>query len=370
MITADDHAFMARALVLASKAAASTDPNPAVGCLIVRSNEVLGEGFTRPAGGSHAEIVALNAASDQAVDATVYVSLEPCSHTGRTGPCTAALIAARVARVVYAVEDPNPAVAGKGIAQLRAAGIEVAGPLLATEAERVNRGFFSRMQRGRPWVCCKMAASLDGRTALANGASQWITGADARADVHRWRARSSAVMTGIGTVIADDPGMNARADDLDIDVLQPLRIVLDSTLRMPPDAAILSLPGDVIVFAGEESGVDAAKRRVQLEAAGAHIECVAASPRLDLAAVMARLGELEINTVWLEAGPELAGAMLAAGLVDELVLYLAPCLLGADARGLFELPALERLEDRYSLQIESMRQIGSDIRICATIEGS
>lgn len=370
MITAADHALMARALVLAAKGVASTDPNPAVGCLIVKHGEVRGEGFTRPAGGNHAEIEALNAAGDQAAGATVYVSLEPCAHTGRTGPCTAALIGAGVARVVYAIEDPNPAVAGQGLAQLRAAGIEVEGPLLAAEAGRINRGFFSRMQRGRPWVCCKMAASLDGRTALANGASQWITGADARADVHRWRARSSAVMTGIGTVLADDPRLNARADDLDIDVLQPLRIVVDSKLRMPADAAMLSVPGDVIVFTGDESGDDTARRREQLEAAGARIECVSASPRLDLAAVLARLGELEINTVWLEAGPILAGAMLAAGVVDELVLYLAPCLLGTDARGLFELPALERLDDRYALAIVSMRQIGPDIRICATTEGS
>jgi len=367
MTSAEDYAFMARALVLAERASASADPNPAVGCLIVAGDEVVGEGFTQPAGGNHAEIEALNAAAARAAGATAYVSLEPCAHTGRTGPCTAALIAARIARVVYAIRDPNPSVAGRGIRQLADAGIAVDGPLLEREAESLNRGFFSRMQRGRPWVRCKMAASLDGRTALANGASQWITGEAARRDVQRWRARSSAVMTGIGTVLADDPALTARPDDLAIDVRQPQRVVLDTSLRTPPAAKTLALPGDVLVFAGAGEDSGQAARRRALEAAGAVVETVAAPGRLDLAAVVARLAAREINSVWLEAGPTLAGAMLAAGLVDELILYLAPCLLGSDARGLFDLPALERLEDRHALDVSSVRQLGEDLRICARI---
>jgi len=367
MTNDDDRVWMARAIEVAGQAIASADPNPAVGCVLVRNGQLLGEGFSQRAGGNHAEIEALKAAGERAAGATAYVSLEPCAHTGRTGPCTAALIAAGVSRVVYAVEDPNPLVAGRGLRQLVEAGIEVAGPLLAREAEAVNRGFFARMRRGRPWLSCKMAASLDGRTALANGISQWITGAEARRDVQRARACASAVMTGIGTVLADDPALNARPDDMHIDVLQPVRVILDSTLRTPPAAKTLSLPGDVIVFSGDDSDAAMTARRRALTAAGVRVESVPAAPRLDLDAVMQRLGELGLNTVWLEAGPTLAGALIAAGLVDELILYLAPCLLGSDARGLFALPSLERLEDRYALTIDSLCQIGADLRIQASL---
>lgn len=364
MTDADDHALMARAIALAERAVASADPNPAVGCVIVNGNQVVGEGFTQRPGGNHAEIEALNAAGDSAAGSTVYVSLEPCAHTGRTAPCAQALIDARVARVFFAVEDPNPAVAGKGARLLAAAGIATQSPLLEQPARAVNRGFFSRFVRRRPWMRLKMAASLDGRTALANGESQWITGSAARRDVHRWRARSSAVMTGIGTVLADDPSLSARWSDADIDVVQPARVIVDSGLNTPSAAKTLELDGEVIIFAGTASG-DAASRQQRLLEAGARIETVDAEPRCDLAAVADRLAALEFNTVWIEAGPVLAGAMLAAGLVDELVLYLAPSLLGNDARGLFELPALEHLDQRMQLRIDDLRKFGDDLRIIA-----
>ena len=365
-----DRGFMARALELGARGAASTDPNPAVGCVIVRDGRIVGEGFTQPAGGNHAEIEALAAAGAEAAGATVFVSLEPCAHTGRTGPCTRALIDARVARVVYAVEDPNPLVAGKGAQALRAAGIVVESPLLAAEAEAQNRGFFARMRRGRPWVRVKLAASLDGRTALANGRSQWLTGEAARRDVHAWRARSSAVMTGIGTVLADDPELTARTGELGIRVLQPRRIVVDSRLRTPPAAKLFAAPagGEAIVFAGATAAGDE-RRRSALERVGARVEAVAASPHCDLAAVVARLGALEINSVWVEAGPTLSGALLAAGLVDELILYYAPCLLGDSARGMFALPEVSRLEERYGLVVDDVDRIGDDFRIRARIEG-
>ena len=366
----DDRGWMARALELGARGAASTDPNPAVGCVIVRDGRVVGEGYTQPAGGNHAEIEALAAAGAQAAGATVFVSLEPCAHTGRTGPCTRALIDARVARVVYAVDDPNPIVAGKGAEALRAAGIDVESPLLAAEAEAQNRGFFARMRKGRPWVRVKLAASLDGRTALANGKSQWLTGEAARRDVHAWRARSSAVMTGIGTVLADDPELTARTDGLGIRVLQPKRVVVDSKLRTPPAAKLFAARtgGEPIVFAGAEAAGDVSRRR-ELERAGARIESVAANPHCDLAEVVARLGVLEINSVWVEAGPTLSGALLGAGLVDELFIYYAPCLLGNSARGMFELPRLTSLDERYRLVVDDVLRIGDDFRVRARVEG-
>ena len=357
-----DHAFMARAVELARRAIASADPNPSVGCVIVNDGAVVGEGFTQRAGGKHAEIEALDAAGVRARGATVYVSLEPCAHTGRTGPCATALIEAKVARVVFALEDPNPEVAGRGARMLADAGIDTEAPVLAAQAHEVNRGYFSRIRRQRPWIRCKMAASLDGRTALASGESQWITGEAARRDVHRWRARSSAVMTGIGTVLADDPALSARVPDSDIDVKQPKRVIIDSGLKTPADAKTLALDGEVIIFAGDAAAADQSKA---LTKAGARIETVAADPRCDLKAVASRLAELEINDVWLESGPTLAGAMLAAGLVDELALYLAPSLLGNDARGLFALPPLASLDDRIRLEIDDLRRLGDDLRIIA-----
>lgn len=368
MTESADVRFMSRALELAERGIASTDPNPAVGCVIVSNGSIVGEGFTQRPGGNHAEIEALDAAGDGAVGATVYVSLEPCSHQGRTGPCAVRLIDAKVARVVYAVDDPNPAVAGDGAKALRAAGIDVVAPLLAEKAEAVNRGFFSRHRRRRPWIRLKMAASLDGRTALANGQSQWITGPEARRDVHRWRARSSAVMTGIGTVLADDPRLTARVDDADIDIVQPVHIVIDSNLRTPPDARLIDGGhGGAIVFAGAD-GIDG-RRRERLLAAGARIETVNATPRCDLAAIAGRLAELELNEIWVEAGPTLAGAMVEADLVDEVILYLAPCLLGTDARGLFELEPLTTLDARRRLSVDRIDRFGEDIRLIARMTG-
>jgi diaminohydroxyphosphoribosylaminopyrimidine deaminase/5-amino-6-(5-phosphoribosylamino)uracil reductase len=359
---------MARALELARQGVASSDPNPAVGCVVVSRGRVVGEGFTQRAGGNHAEIEALNAAGEAAAGATVYVSLEPCAHTGRTGPCAEALIKAGVARVVFAIEDPNPAVAGQGSAMLTSAGIEVETPLLASAAEEINRGYFSRIRRGRPWVRCKMAASLDGRTALANGASQWITGSAARRDVHRWRARSSAVMTGVGTVMADDPQLSARPEAFPFDLLQPKRVIVDSALRTPPEAKTLGLEGEVLIFTGvaaDAADRSAADRFRALERAGARVETVPADSRCSLAAVLTRLSELEINGVWLEAGPTLAGAMLAAGLIDELVLYFAPSLLGNEARGMFSLPSMTTLDDKIELKIDDLRKVGDDLRVLA-----
>ena len=356
---------MARALKLAGRGVASTDPNPTVGCVIVKEGQVVGEGFTQPAGGNHAEIEALNAAGDAAAGATVYVSLEPCAHTGRTGPCASALIEAKVVRVVLALEDPNPVVAGKGADMLAAAGIVTETPLLAVQAEAINRGYFSRMRRKRPWIRCKMAASLDGRTALLNGESQWITGDAARRDVHRLRAEASAVMTGIGTLLADDPELTARVSDSGFDIQQPQRVIIDSSLRTPAGAKTLSLGSEVIIFTGAVADGPSADQFAALERAGARIETVAADPHCDLEAVVSRLAALEINDVWLEAGPTLAGAMVAAGLVDELILYLAPSLLGNDARGLFTLPLLKRLDERVRLRIDDLRRLGDDLRIIA-----
>jgi diaminohydroxyphosphoribosylaminopyrimidine deaminase/5-amino-6-(5-phosphoribosylamino)uracil reductase len=339
-----------------------------VGCVLVRHGRVVGTGWTAPAGGPHAEVVALQAAGGEARGATAYVTLEPCCHTGRTGPCTRALIEAGVARVVFAGRDPNPRVNGGGARELTAAGIRVDGGVLEQAAEPLNRGFFARMRRGRPWIRSKIAASLDGRTALADGTSQWITGAAARRDVHRWRARSSAVLTGSGTVLQDDPRLDARREEAGIDaqlgIQQPLRAIVDARLRTPPAAATLALPGDVVVFATR--GADE-PRAAALAAAGARIEIVAGDEYCDLHAVLARLAALEINDVWVEAGAGLNGALLQAGLIDELILYVAPCLFGHTARGMFAVPALASLADGWRLSFEELRMVGGDLRITARV---
>ncbi len=364
--------LMQRALALAARGLATTAPNPSVGCVLVREGEVVGEGYTAPAGGPHAEIVALRAAGPRAAGATAYVTLEPCCHTGRTGPCSVALIEADVARVVCAVGDPNPLVGGGGAAALRAAGIEVEIGLLEAEAVELNRGFFARMTRGRPWVRSKLAASLDGRTALAHGESRWITGEAARADVQHWRARAGAVLTGIGTVLADDPALTARPDGVEA-VRQPLRAIVDSRLRTPPTARTLGLPGRVVIFTTLPSGPSApsgasapsASAAPALLAAGAEIVRVGGGERCDLAEVLARLAALEVNDVWVEAGPVLNGALLEAGLVDELVLYYAPQILGDTARGMFALPPLASLADRVELELGEVRRVGQDLRVLA-----
>jgi diaminohydroxyphosphoribosylaminopyrimidine deaminase/5-amino-6-(5-phosphoribosylamino)uracil reductase len=363
MNPADDQRYMARALQLAERGLYTTDPNPRVGCVLVKDGRVVGEGWHEYAGGPHAEINALAQAGSAAAGASAYVSLEPCCHQGRTPPCTDALIKAGVRRVVIAMQDPNPLVDGEGAGLLRAAGIEVQSGVLADEARRLNPGFDLRIRSGRPWVRCKLAMSLDGRTALASGESQWITGSAARRDVHRLRARSSAIMTGIGTVLADDPALTVRLEDAGTaDIKQPLRVVLDSRLRLPASARLLGLPGETLVITAE--GTAAARFG---DAAVSVASVPAKSGRLDLAAVLQYLGSLEINEVHVEAGATLSGALLQAGLVDELVIYMAPHLMGDAARGLFALPGLERMADRVQLAITDIRAVGQDWRITATV---
>lgn len=360
-----DRRWMARALALAREGLYSAAPNPRVGCVIARGEQLLGEGFHARTGGPHAEVEALAAAGDAARGATAYLGLEPCSHHGRTPPCTDALIAAGVGRVVAAIEDPNPRVAGQGFARLREAGIEVAAGLMAEEAGALNAGFIRRMAQGRPRVTVKLAASLDGRTAMASGESQWITGAAAREDVQRLRGESCAVLTGVGTVLADDPRMDLRLDDALTRGRQPLRVVLDSELRTPAQARILAPPGRALVctLASQPGGAGA---RRALEAAGAEVEALpAGSGGLDLRGLLERLAARECNEVLVEAGPVLAGAVVAAGLADRLVIYLAPALMGPDARGMFALPGLTRMSERLQWRFSEVRSVGEDLRITA-----
>jgi len=369
MADAIDFEHMAHALQLAVNGLYDTAPNPAVGCVLVKDARVVGTGWTAPAGGPHAEIVALKAAGAAARGATAYVTLEPCCHTGRTGPCTKALLEAGVARVVFAGRDPNPRVNGGGAAELEAAGIAVEGGVMENEAEPLNRGFFTRMRRGVPYVRSKLAVSLDGRTALANGASKWITSAAARSDVHRWRARSSAVLTGSGTIVDDDPSLDARRAEAEIPesigIKQPLRVVIDARLKMPPTAKTLSLPGEVLVLTTR--ALDDPKAEA-LRAAGARVDRIAGdAEHCDLRAVIAHLAALEINDVWVEAGAGLNGALLKAGLIDELIIYMAPRVLGATARGMFEVPALESLVDATQVSFDDICKIGADLRITAHV---
>jgi diaminohydroxyphosphoribosylaminopyrimidine deaminase/5-amino-6-(5-phosphoribosylamino)uracil reductase len=350
-----DSEHMQRALTLAERGLYTTTPNPRVGCVLVKAGRVVGEGWHERAGEGHAEVRALAIARAEAKGATAYVTLEPCSHHGRTPPCVDALIASGVARVVVAMQDPNPRVAGNGIAALRAAGIEVDMPLLGDEARELNIGFVSRMTRGRPWVRMKIAASLDGRTALANGASRWITGEAARRDGHRWRARACAVLTGVGTVRADDPQLDVREVKTS---RQPLRIVVDGKLETPPSARVVG-PGAIIATVSPDEA-----RASALRDRGAEVTVLpAANGKLDLAALMRTLAGRELNEVHVEAGARLNGALLDAGLVDELVCYYAPVVLGATARGMLALPEPATLDEARRLQVREVRRIGGDVRI-------
>jgi len=358
MFSTDDHRYMARALQLAQRGLYTTSPNPRVGCVVVRDNKVIGEGWHETAGAPHAEINALAAAGTQAAGATVYVSLEPCAHHGRTPPCIDALIAAKAARVVAAMQDPNPQVAGKGLAALKNAGIAAAAGVLENEARELNVGFVSRMTRGWPWVRLKLAASLDGKTALMNGSSQWITGAAARRDGHAWRARACAVLTGIGTVRDDDPQLTVREVATS---RQPLRVIVDSRLEMSPGARVLA-GGGVLVAAAVQD--DARIRILQDKGAGIVVLPNAAG-KVELGDLMQELGRRGINEVHVEAGFRLNGSLLAEGWVDELVIYLAPSLIGDAARGMFHLPELEDLSGRRELKIHDLRMVGSDIRVIA-----
>ncbi|MEE4302699.1 MAG: bifunctional diaminohydroxyphosphoribosylaminopyrimidine deaminase/5-amino-6-(5-phosphoribosylamino)uracil reductase RibD [Wenzhouxiangella sp.] len=348
--TADDHRFMAEALRLAEKGRFTADPNPAVGCVIVNDGEIVGSGWHRAAGEPHAETLALQEAGVRARGAVAYVSLEPCSHHGRTPPCANALVEAGVAAVVSAMPDPDARVSGKGHDILARAGITVRTGLMEEAARALNRGFVSRHERGRPWVRVKLAVSLDGFTAGADGRSQWITGESARADVQSWRARASCILTGIGTVLADDPRLNVRLGGFERHLT---RVVVDSDGRLPEGLRLATLPGPVIlascVAPREIAGVS--WWQLPADLAG----------RVSLPALMARLAEHDINTVHVEAGPTLSGALVASGLADELLVYQAPCLIGR-GRPLLDLPGMEKFEDRLHLDLIDQRRLGSDWR--------
>jgi diaminohydroxyphosphoribosylaminopyrimidine deaminase/5-amino-6-(5-phosphoribosylamino)uracil reductase len=358
-----DRFAMQRALTLAARGLETTDPNPRVGCVIAQRGRIIGEGWHQRAGEPHAELAALQAAGSQAAGAAVYVTLEPCSHHGRTPPCVEALIAARVARVVIAAGDPNPLVDGKGVAALGAGGIAVESGLFAEEATELNAGFFKRMRGGRPLVRVKLAMSLDGRTALASGESRWITGEAARQDVQHWRARSSAVLTGVGTVLADDPRLDVRLPgEAGGPRRQPLRVVLDTELRTPAAARLFEVPGEVLILTALASPDDA--RAASLTARGARVESLPMEGRrLALPAVLDRLGELELNEVLVEAGATLAGELLRQSLADELLLYVGPRLLGPTGRALVAMPPLAQLADAPAFTVAEVQQVGEDLRL-------
>jgi diaminohydroxyphosphoribosylaminopyrimidine deaminase/5-amino-6-(5-phosphoribosylamino)uracil reductase len=361
VFTPADCEHMGRALALAERGLMTATPNPRVGCVVVRDGRVVGEGWHERAGEPHAEVHALRMAGDAARGATVYVTLEPCSHHGRTPPCATALADAGVARVVAATGDPNPRVSGAGFAMLRAAGIAVEEGLLGDEARALNPGFISRMTRGRPWLRMKIAASLDGRTALGNGASQWITGPEARADGHRWRARACAILTGIGTVKDDDPQLNVRGLDTP---RQPLRIVVDSRLEIAPAARILD-GGNVLIAAA----IDDPARIAALRDRGAEVVVLPnAAGKVDLAELACELARRELNEIHVEAGFKLNGSLAAAGLIDELLVYLAPSVLGDASRGMFNLRAFESLDERVRLRFMDTLMIGGDLRVRACVE--
>jgi len=361
--SAEDRGFMAQALSLAQRALYTTTPNPRVGCVLVQQGTVIGQGYTQPAGRNHAEIEALgDAAGRHAVTngATAYLNLEPCSHFGLTPPCADALIAAGIGRVVAAMLDPNPLVAGRGLERLRAAGIATECGLMEDEAREMNIGFVARMTRGRPWLRLKIAASLDGKTALNNGRSQWLTGAAARADGHHWRARACAILTGIGTVQADDPQLTVRAVATP---RQPLKVLVDRGLELPLSARLLDGGKLLLATASRDGG-----RTAALLARGAEVLCLAdAGGKVDLRGLLEELARRGINEVHAEAGAGLNGALLAAGLVDELLVYLAPSLIGDAARGMFALPELEDLALKRELNIIDVERFASDLRIIARV---
>ena len=360
MLTAANHGFMGQALELAGRGLYTTTPNPRVGCVIVRDGAVVGTGWHEKTGMPHAEVLALKEARDRARGATLYVNLEPCSHHGRTPPCVEAIIPAGIKRVVAAMQDPNPKVAGAGFSLLRAAGIAVEQGLMEGEARELNIGFVARMTRGRPWVRMKIAASLDGRTALANGRSQWITGEPARRDGHRWRARACAVLTGFGTVRDDDPRLNVRGVDTP---RQPLKIVVDSKFETSPSARVLQGGKTLVVGAVNEE-----KKIAALKAAGAEAVMIPNdSGKVELFKLMEELARRELNEIHVEAGTKLNGSLLQAGVVDELLVYLAPSVIGDSGRGMFHLPELTELSQTTALKIREVERIGEDVRILARI---
>ncbi len=357
-----DRAHMVRALQLAERGRYSAHPNPMVGCVIVHGGEVVGEGWHAVAGEAHAEIHALQAAGERADGATAYVTLEPCVHHGKTPPCTRALIEAGVTEVVAGLKDPDPRVSGAGFAALAEAGIHVRQGLMAAQIENLLRGFVKRVAGGRPWVTLKIAASIDGRTAMADGQSQWITGPEARMDVQKLRAASGAVLTGIGTVLADDPSLTVRDASLDTRGRQPLRVVLDNGLRMPLSAEMLVLPGKTLVYCTRDDDrgplIDAGAEVIRVEERNGNV---------DVAAVLEDLGAREVNDVLVEAGPVLSGSMLDGGYVDELVIYQAPHIMGSETLGMFQTPGWTELSDRRALVITDVTPVGADTRITARL---
>jgi len=351
-----DYECMASALQLARMGLESTHPNPRVGCVITRGGQVVGKGWHKKAGEDHAEIDALRDAGNKAEGGTAYVTLEPCSHVGRTAPCVDALIRAKVARVIFAIDDPNPDVNGSGHQRLQQAGIEVQSGLMVKEAEELNSGFLKRMRRGLPWVRIKLAQSMDGHISLANGNSQWISGPESRADVQHWRARSDAILTGIGTVLADDPSLNVRKNET---ARQPARIIVDSHWRTPVSARLLQLPGQVLIAGLEDSPVPD-------ELGHSTADCIrlpSSEGRVDLKAVLNELAGRGINEVQVEAGATLCGSLLQQGLVDELLIYQAPVILGGGAVSPFTLPRLDNMDDRVHLEWVDSRYTGKDLRL-------
>ena len=367
-LTHIDHLYMAQALRLAERGLYTTMPNPRVGCVLVKGDQVIAEGWHYRAGEAHAEVHALQQAGEQARGATAYVTLEPCNHSGRTGPCSEALVAAGVARVVFAMEDPNPQVAGSGLERLRAAGVEIDGPLLEDDARALNPGFLKRMERKLPFVRCKLAMSLDGRTAMASGQSKWVTGRKSREDVQRLRARSCAIVSGIDTVISDNAALIVRVDELqlgnadDAAARQPLRVILDSRLRLGRDAELLRHPSPILLV---HNG--AQDNTARLNDWPAHVELLAmpdSHGRIDLLAVLRELAQRQCNEVLVEAGATLAGSFLRRGLLDELIIYVAPKLLGSSARPLFDLP-LNTMSAALPVKVRDVRAVGDDWRITA-----
>lgn len=360
-----DETYMAHAMELARRGQFTTAPNPNVGCVIVNNGEIVGEGFHFRAGEPHAEVHALRMAGNKARGATAYVTLEPCSHHGRTPPCCDALIAAGVSRVVAAMQDPNPEVAGRGLYRLQQAGIDVSHGLMMQEAEALNRGFLKRMRTGFPWVQLKMGASLDGRTAMASGESQWITSPEARQDVQRLRAQSAAILSTSATVLADDPSLTVRWSELsesvrksynEVDLRQPVRVIADSQNRVTPAHRLIAQSGETWLARAEE-GSENWPENVQ------QITVPRVNQQLDIVSLMMLLGRRQINSVWVEAGATFAGALLAAGVVDELIVYVAPTLLGDSARGLCHLPGLAQLADAPAFTFSDIRQVGPDLRL-------
>ena len=354
--SAFDHQCMVEALRLAHKGLNTTHPNPRVGCVIASNEQIIGRGWHQKTGEAHAEVFALREAAEKAKGSTAYVTLEPCSHSGRTPPCAEALVKAQVKRVVFAVKDPNPDVNGGGIKHLQQAGIEVESGLMSVQAEELNAGFLKRMRQGRPWVRVKLAQSMDGHIGLANGSSQWISGPESRADVQNWRARSDAILTGIGTVLSDDPSLNVRNHD---DARQPLRVIVDSHWRMSVDAHLLSLEGHSLIAGLNEKAVPDALKKTSAECLGMSTH----NGRVDLTNLMQELASREINEVQVEAGPILCGALLQQGLIDEILIYQAPLLLGGGALSPFAAPRLDKMDDRVHLEWIDSRRIGKDIRL-------